>query len=423
MNLDETMAYIHSTSWRGSELGLKRVTELLGLMGNPHQKLRYVHAAGTNGKGSTCAMLASVLAAAGYKTGLYTSPFINRFNERMQVNGKPIDDAALIRVTELVRQSAEKMPVHPTEFELITAIAFQYFLESQCDVVVLEVGLGGRLDATNVIPVPEVAVITPISLDHVEQLGDTAEKIAVEKAGIIKPGGCAVSAPQVSGVAHTLLSACAERNADITFVDARDVTITRDTLYGQLFNYKQYTGLEISLVGAFQPENAGVVITAAECLRAKGWQIRDSDIYKGLKQTRWPARFEIVQENPYVIVDGGHNPQCAECLAENLRRYFPGQGISFIVGVMADKDYEAMFAKILPFAKRIFTVTPDNPRALNARRLAGYFQKQGIRAVTACDSVEQGVRKALAASGKDDVICSLGSFYMAGAIRGMFGLS
>lgn len=403
-----------------SRLGLERMQELLARLGNPHDKLRYVHVAGTNGKGSICAMSAQVLSAAGYRTGLYISPYINRFHEHIQIDGIPISDAALVEMARRVQEEADRMADPPTEFERITAIAFLYFLDSHCDIVVLEVGLGGRLDATNVISKPEVAVIAPISLDHMMELGDTVEKIAAEKAGIIKQGCRVVSSPQLPGVIGVLRDVCALQNASIEFLDQGSVNITRNTLDGMQFTYRSIENLELHLLGAFQPQNASTVIMAMEQLRSKGWNIGESALRTGLRMTRWPARFEILNKNPWVIVDGGHNRQCMESLAENLNAYFPDKKITFVLGFMADKDYRAMLGIILPFAAQIFTVTPDNPRSMPAEELAEYIRSQGIREVKACTSVEFGIKDAMSNETGEGVICATGSFYMAGAIRKLF---
>lgn len=403
-----------------SRLGLVRMRELLERLGNPHDRLRFVHVAGTNGKGSICALTSQVLRAAGYKTGLYISPHINRFHEHIQIDGVPISDEALVNMAQRVQNEADRMADPPTEFERITAMAFLHFLESECDIVVLEVGLGGRLDATNVIAQPDVAVIAPVSLDHVKELGDTVEKIAVEKAGIIKPGSRVVSSPQQSGVARVLRDVCAMQNVSIEFLDKNDVTITENSLDGVSFSYKSTKDIELHLLGTFQPQNASVVIMVVEQLRSLGWKISESALREGLCQTRWPARFEIIHKNPWVIVDGGHNQQCMESLAENFHTYFPHKKITFVIGFMADKDYRNMLDIILPFAKRVFTVTPDNPRSMPAGELAAYIRTQGTREVKACISVEAGMMDALNSETGEGVICATGSFYMAGAIRSMF---
>jgi dihydrofolate synthase/folylpolyglutamate synthase len=423
LDIKGAMQYLSSPDWRKSRLGLERMAELLERMENPQRRLRFVHVAETNGKGSVCAMLASVLAAAGYKTGLYTSPYINRFNERIQVNGESIPDAALAEITRRVRICADEMADHPTAFELITAIGFQYFFEMNCAIVMLEVGLGGHLDATNIIGPPEAAVITPVSLDHVAELGDTVEKIAAEKGGIIKTGCDVVVSPQQPGVMAVLKEICSANGATLYSVDTSLLSIIKNTTEGQVFRYGQYKDYMLQLLGACQPQNAAVVITIVDRLRKKGWKIDDTALRKGLAAASWPARFEIVHRNPWVVVDGGHNPQCAGCVTENLRIYFPGQKATFIIGVMADKDYDAMFRRILPLAKRIFAVTPDNPRALSAGELTAYFRTLNVEDVTSCGTVEQGLDMAMTGEPDNGLICTFGSLYIAGAIRRQFGLS
>ena len=414
--------YLTNTDWRKSRLGLERINELLTKLGSLHEKLRYVHVAGTNGKGSVSAMLAGILHEAGYKTGLYTSPYINRFNERIQVDGQPIGDDALAEVTGQVRQAAETMTDHPTEFELITAVGLKYFYEVNCDIVVLEVGLGGRLDATNIIPVPEAAVITSIGLDHTAELGNTLEKIAAEKAGIIKPGGDVVLYPQSLDVERVIEQTCKERGARLTKVDFESLRVREDNLGGQRFDYGGMRDLHTPLPGDYQRYNAAVALTVTETLREKGWQIGKDAVCRGLEKTKWPARFELVYLRPAFIVDGGHNPQGAVSVRRNLERYFPGRKVTFLIGVMADKDYEEMFSSIIPLAKRIITVAPNNPRALPAEKLADYFKAKGFDRVAARGSVKEGIDAALEAAEEEEVICAFGSFYMAGAVREYFNL-
>lgn len=420
--MDKTGAidYINNVTWRESRLGLSRVVALLERIGNPQDALRYVHVAGTNGKGSVCAMLASVLTAAGYKTGLFTSPFITRFNERIQVDGEEISDADLATVTDYIRGEADAMEDHPTEFELVSVLAFEYFRRAGCDIVVLEVGLGGRLDATNVIQTPEAAVITAIDYDHTAELGNTLEAIAGEKGGIIKPGGDVVLYPQQPGPERIIEELCQTQSARLHKVDLGPIVPREDSLAGQVFDYGPLTGLRIPLLGSYQLANAAIVLTALQVLAARGWEISGEDLRQGLAAVRWPARFELVAQSPALIVDGGHNPQCVEALAGNLERYYPGRKFVFLTGVMADKDFSTMFAPVLGLAEAVFTVTPDNPRALPATELAEFFKQQGIAEVVACESVEAGVAAARARAGKDGIVCAFGSFYMAGQIRACF---
>ena len=337
MTIDQAMELIHGVAWRGSRPGLARVRELLHRLGDPQDGLQFVHIAGTNGKGSTAAMLASILRAAGYTTGLFTSPYLERFAERMQVNGVPVPDAEFAAVCEALQPCIAAMDDPPTEFELVTAAAMLWFRRRGCDVVVLEVGLGGRLDATNVIAAPACAVITNIGLDHTEILGDTLEQIAREKAGILKPGTRAVSYPQTPEVRAVLHEICAQRGIPLTEADAAAIVPLTDGVDGQTFTYRgaEYT---LPLLGAHQLRNAAVALETVTALRARGWRIPDAAVRAGLAQVRWPARFELLRRAPWFVLDGGHNPQCAQTVADNLARYFPGRRITLLVGVLADTD-------------------------------------------------------------------------------------
>lgn len=422
MKQETAVDYLTRHDWRRSSLGLERITQLLRQLGNPQDKVPMIHVAGTNGKSSTSSILAAVLTAAGYKTGLYTSPYINRFNERMQIDGQPIEDAPLAALTQQVAAIADAMADHPTEFELITALAFQWFYQQGCDVVVLEVGLGGRLDATNAIPPPLLAVMTAIDLDHVEILGDTLEKIAGEKAGIIKKGTEVVSYPQPPEAAAVLERCCRELEVPLTVADFSRLRLEKRDLQGQSFSFGATAGLHIPLLGPYQINNAALVLTAADRLRDKGWRLPEQALRTGLSRVSWPARFELLRQKPAFIVDGGHNPQGAEKIVEALGIYFPGKKIDFIVGVMADKDYRAMFRLIAPLARRVICVRPDNDRALSATEAATAFKGLGVEA-TAATSVAAAVNEALSAAEEDGVICAFGSFYMAGEIRALVAVS
>ncbi len=416
MTPQEALAYIHSVCWKGSVPGLSRTQALLAKLGNPEKKLRFVHVAGTNGKGSTAAMLASILRAAGFRTGLYTSPYIMRFHERMQVDGEEITDEELTGITEYVKPFAETIADKPTEFELVSCIAFEFFMRRKCDIVVLEVGMGGELDSTNVIPTPEAAVITNIGLDHTEVLGDTLEKIASAKAGIIKPGGDAViyrAAPPVEAVFE---ERCRAVGAALHKADFDSIRLLSHSLEGQVFDAAGYAGLRLPLLGAHQLKNAAVVLETVEVLRARGWKITDANVRDGLAGVRWPGRFEVLGRKPLFLVDGGHNPQCVEALAANVRDYLAGRPLTVLTGVLADKDYHCMYESVAPCAKSFVTVTPDSPRALAASDLKTYLARFG-KPVTACESVEAGVAEAAAQAGPDGVVLAYGSLYMVGAIR------
>ena len=419
MTYNEALTYIHSICWKGSRLGLGRTRELLQKLGNPEKQLKFVHIAGTNGKGSCAAMLSSILEAAGYRVGLYTSPFINRFNERMQINHQCIPDGELAELTAYIRPFADGMADPPTEFELITALAMVYFARHQCDIVVLEVGMGGELDSTNIIDVPEAAVIMAMGLDHVKELGPTMADIARAKAGIIKEGGRVVSYGGNNEADAVIAAACREKNASLRQPDFAAIVPGDFSLEGQSFSYKGWHDLRIPLVGAYQMKNAAVVLETVEVLRQRGWHISDEAVVQGLKNTRWPARFEVLRRDPVFIVDGGHNPHGIRATAESLQRLFPGKKFTFVTGVMADKDVESILGLIVPLADQFFTVRPDNPRAMSAQELAERIRAMGAKA-TPCESVADGVDRAVAVEGKDGVACALGSLYMSGDVRACF---
>lgn len=420
MDYKEALAYIDGVQWFGSKPGLERVSALLEQLGSPQEKLKFVHVAGTNGKGSCAAMAASVLKAAGYRTGLFTSPYLFRFNERMQINGREIEDEVLADLVTRIRPLADAMEDHPTEFELMTAAALLWYRQEKCDIVVLEVGLGGRFDATNIIGAPEAAVIMNIGLDHTAILGDTVEQIAAEKAGIIKPGCDVVLYQQQESVQNVVREKCTQVGARLHLADFSQIRPEFDSLDGQVFSYRG-DAYAIPLLGAHQLRNAAVVLELVEVLRRRGWKLEQSDVEHGLYAVSWPARFELVHEEPYVIVDGGHNPQCAQTVAENLLRYFPGQRRVLLTGVLADKDYAALFSLLDPAADAYICVTPDSPRALPAAELAAFLARFG-KPAQACDTIQDGVDAALKAAGKDGMVCAVGSLYMAGEIRACFGL-
>lgn len=416
MNAEQAIAYIHSVCWKGSIPGLGRTQELLKKMGNPEKKLKFVHIAGTNGKGSTAAMTASILRKAGYRTGLYTSPYIYRFHERIQVDGVEISDEDLAEITEYVKPLADSMAQSPTEFELVCCIAFEYFYRKKCEIVVLEVGMGGAWDATNVIEVPEVAVITNIGLDHTEYLGDTVEKIAETKSGIFKPHGHGVvyrSTPSVEAVYERV---CAERDVSLRKADFEGLVLKAHTLEGQVFDCGSRKNLVLPLLGDHQLHNASVVLSIADTLIGEGWNISEQNIYDGIRDVRWPGRFDIVCRKPLFIIDGGHNPQCIEALVKNIRDYLAGKKVIALTGVLADKDYADMYKPVMPLVDRFVCITPPNPRKLEAEQLARYLRQAGAQA-QASESILDGVKKAMDLAGEDGVVLCFGSLYSIGGIR------
>ena len=415
MTYQEALAYIHAVHWQGHKPGLARTRALLAALGNPHKQLRFVHVAGTNGKGSTAAMLDSCLRCAGYKVGLFTSPYIIRFNERIQVNGAPIPDGDLVRLVEHVRPAAAAMADVPTEFELITALGMLYFAQQHCDIVVLEVGLGGALDSTNVIDPPECAVITALGMDHVKELGPTLADIAAAKAGIIKPGSPVVSYGGAPEADRVIAAAAAAQNAPLTVADFSKLTLRAAGLDGQTFDYDGLAGLTLPLLAGYQPRNAAVAIEALRALRGRGWQVPDSAIRQGLAQVRWPGRFELLRREPPFLLDGSHNAHGMRATVESLRARFPGEKFVFLVSIMADKDAGEMLRLLLPLAKAFVTVTAPSPRAIPAAELAARIEALGGRAEPA-DTIPAAVARtdALAAGGP---AAALGTLYFSGEVR------
>ena len=415
MTLDEALRYIHEVCWKGTIPGLERIQALLDAMGNPERKCKFVHVTGTNGKGSTCAMVASILRKAGYKTGLYTSPYLIRFNERIQINGEQISDADICELTEYVKPFTESIFERPTEFEMVTAIGFEYFARHKCDIVVCEVGMGGEFDATNVIPAPEAAVICNIGLDHTEVLGNTLEKIAGAKAGIIKPGCDAVLYRERPSVEAVFEERCKALNAPLHKADFDSLHLLSHSLEGQVFDWERFHALRLPLLGEHQLHNAAVALTTARVLQKRGWKITDEQIREGIESVRWLGRFELMRKDPMFIIDGGHNPQCIEALVKNIRDYLPGRELTVLTGVLGDKDFHCMYRDVTQYAKEFITITPANARALTAEKLADYLRQFG-KPVTACDVVADGVRLAIEHAGKDGVVLCYGSLYMIGDI-------
>ena len=393
-------------------MGLSRTRELLSKMGSPQNELQFVHVTGSNGKGSTCAMVSQILQEAGYRVGLYTSPYVCDFNERIRINGRNITDEELAGITEEVARIADAMEDHPTQFELMTAIAMAYFHRKNCDLVVLEVGMGGALDSTNVIPSPLVAAFTNIGLEHTEYLGDTIAKIAKTKGGIIKKGCQTVCYDSNQEAVETIRTIC--ENLNVPFVLAKGERAKEASLDGQRFDYRQST-YEISLLGEHQIKNAAVALEIVRILQNKGYRISEEQIREGLKHTKWPARFEVLQRDPVFILDGGHNPQCAQALTDTIRQILPDQKVWFLTGVLADKDYEQIADLISKVAQEAVCITPDNVRALPAADYADVLKKRGLP-VTVADTVANGVELVFEKAGKSPII-AFGSLYMAGEIR------
>lgn len=431
MTYTEAMAYIHSVCWKGSRPGLERITELCHALGDPQDHLKFIHVAGTNGKGSTCAMLSSILTEAGLKVGLFTSPYIVTFNERMRVNGQNISNEALAEVTSMVKPYAQAMADTPTEFELITAIGFVYFLRAGCDVVILEAGMGGRLDSTNVISPDStlLSIITGISMDHTAYLGDTPEKIAFEKAGIIKTGVPVLFGgdhPPVGGspdstvhqsVGNVIKDVAKGRQSPYLATDFSQLENVKCDFSGSTFDFAQYKKMHMPLLGVYQPYNAANVLTAIDILREHGMIVTDAHIQKGLANVTWQGRFEVLCQNPMVISDGGHNPEGVDAAVAGIKQYMEGQKVYLLTGVMADKDYTLMVDRMAEVSERVFAVRPDNDRAMSAAQYAQIFAEKGISS-QGYASVAEAVFAAMDAC-KDNgkVLLCLGSLYMYGEVK------
>ncbi len=411
MNYTEALEYIHGVSWTFCKPGLERIGELCERLGHPERKLKFVHVAGTNGKGSFCSMLESILREAGYKTGLYTSPYIQEFNERMRVMGENIENDVLADITARVKPIADAMKDKPTEFELITAIAFQYFYESGCEIVVLEAGMGGRLDSTNIIRNPLLSVITGIALDHTDYLGDTVEKIAAEKAGIIKDGSPILYGGEDISAGEVIKDVAKERNSSFYGMDYAEIKRFSSNLSGSEFDYKSHKDIKIKLLGLYQPKNAAAVLSAVDILRERGLGISEEAVRAGLIKARWQARFEIISKNPIIIFDGAHNPQGITSAVESIKHYFGENKVYILTGVLRDKDYKFIAGELSKIAAKAFTLTPDSPRALKAEDYAKVLFDIGVNAIPS-GSISGAFAKARAAAESDGIplIC-LGSLY------------
>lgn len=420
MNYKEAKEYIEETGQYGSVLGLDTIRELLDRLGNPQDGLEFVHIAGTNGKGSTSAFISSILKTAGYRVGRYVSPVVFSYLEKIQVNGEYIEEEAFARLAEKIRIASEDMVSkghhHPTTFEVETALAFLYFREQDCTIVVLEAGLGGRLDATNIIRNTRCAVLTSISMDHMGFLGNTLGEIALNKAGIIKKGSVVVSAVQEAEAAEKIRLEADKYGCELRIADAGNAY---DIIYGyekQLFSYKEHRNLEIKMAGSYQIANAVVAVETAEVLKAAGFGIDAEDIRKGLKAAEWNGRFTLIRKSPVFIIDGAHNLDAVKRLKESVELYFSGRRLIFIIGIFKDKEHEKMIEATAPMASEIITVTPPGPRGMPAEQLAREIMRHN-RNVRWTDSYKEAVLESLQAAGSEGVIIAFGSLSYLGSLK------
>lgn len=422
MTCQEAIQYIHAFPWHSTKPGLERITALLDAIGNPQRAVRCIHVAGTNGKGSVCAMLDSVLRAAGYRTGLFTSPYIRNFRERIRVDGDMIGESELAEITEFIMPYAEALDEKPNVFELITAIGFECFRRRGVDIVVLEVGLGGRLDPTNVIENPLLSIITGIDFDHTEQLGNTLQAIAAEKAGIIKEGRPCLFGGRESSACRTIRSIASLRDAPFHTVDRSDYHVRETSLDGTVFDFEHYTNLRLPLLGSYQPSNAAIVLTALRILeQEEGITGTEEALRAGLLAVRWPARFELLSRDPVIICDGGHNPQGIAAAVKSLQTYFPEQKARILTAVMADKNYDEMIELLRPVVEHAYTVDLGNARALPAETYAKYLRSHHIEA-TPYASVRDALAHAIDDCRRDGTpLLCLGSLYLYNAVLDALG--
>jgi dihydrofolate synthase/folylpolyglutamate synthase len=414
------MDFLLSLHKFGSKLGLERIKKLLNLMNDPQDRLRFVHVAGTNGKGSVCAFLNDILIAAGYKMGLYISPHINTIYERIRINNKNIDSESLSNILERIKTISKFMNESLTEFEVITSVAFEYFYINNCDIVILETGLGGRLDATNVVETTDIAVITSIDYDHVEVLGDNLKQIAFEKAGIIKNKCDVVIYPTCltchgffNDVKKVFSDKCNELHIKLYEIDLNDICIKDYNLNGQLFDFEKHKNIKIKLLSDFQIYNAAMAIKTSELLSERGFVINEDSIVSGVANTYWEGRFEILSSN--FIIDGAHNTHGVKALVRNLKRYFINKKIIFVVGILRTKNYKEMLA-IANTVAYSFVTTQFSDESLSSQELSMYLKKichSDKHIITTVD-VSSGIETALSLQKRvadDIIVCAFGSLY------------
>jgi len=426
----EALDYIYNLNKYGIKLGLNNISYLLFLLGNPHKYLNIIHISGTNGKGSTAAIISSILQANGFKTGLYTSPHLVDFTERMKINSQNISQEKVCELLERIKPYIEEVSNttgynHPTFFEVITAMAFLYFYEEKVDFLVLEVGLGGRLDATNVCQ-PLISVITRIDYDHMDKLGSSLKEIAREKSGIIKPGKIVISSSQYDEAYNEIKKIANERNSPLFSIGKKiNYQIKKTDITGSIFDlkgiYSEYKDMYVSLIGKHQVDNAATAIATIEALRIKGLNIPTKAIRDGLGKVRWKGRLEIIQNEPLLVLDGAHNPNGIKIVRQTLEELFSYNRLILVLAIFSDKDYKKMVQIISPIADLIITTKAKNPRAtppqVIAKEVEQYINKNKI---IVTENIPQAINCALSNSKKNDLICITGSLYTVGEVKRYF---
>lgn len=422
MDFKEAIQYVESTGKFSINLGLERIKRICKLIGKPEKELKVIHIAGTNGKGSTSTFIASVLMKQGYRVGVYTSPYLERFTERIKINDEEISEEDVAKlVTELnpiVEQVEGEGLSRPTEFEIITACAYKYFNDKKVDFVVLEVGLGGRYDATNIID-PILSVITTISYDHMHILGDTLGKIAYEKAGIIKQSKPLVVYPQDKEAMEVIMTEARNKNAKVSYVENLDYEVISDTIKGIILNVKakdEYRNLTIQMTGTYQVMNLLTALCAVETLIEEGVIISRDAVYEGFRSARWPGRFEVINEKPFIILDGGHNIQGIEGIVSSVKKYFPNRKAKIICGILRDKEYDTMLDMLTEIGDEFITLRANSDRALNEKEIKEILISKGKRAY-AMSNISEAVDNTVALAKEDDIIIFCGSLHMIGEAR------
>lgn len=423
MNEKETMEYIEELKQYGSVPGLDNIRNLCEKAGNPQEELTFIHIAGTNGKGSVLAFVSEILKCAGYKVGRYLSPSVMDYREKIQVNGRMITKKALAEGMTLLRGYCEELVQegknHPTVFEVETALAFWYFQQQKCDIVVWETGLGGELDATNIVTNTLVSVFTPISMDHMGILGKTLPEIAAAKAGIMKKGAVAVSAKQSPEVFAVLKERAEALSVPLYEAEPEQINGRGSKLTGQKFAYQEFRDLTISLAGRYQLANAALAIEAIKALRGRRgeteWVISDEAIRKGLKEAFWPGRFQVLAKKPYVIADGAHNRDGAKQLAESLSYYFKDKRLIYIMGILRDKEQEEIIKATAPLSELILTISTKGERGFSAYELAELCRPYQMN-VTAMDGLQEALEAAYLLADKESVIVAFGSLSFLGEL-------
>lgn len=424
MNYSEALIYIDSICGLGSKLGLSRITELLNRLGNPQDRYKIIHVAGTNGKGSVCSMLSQVLISAGYKTAEYTSPHLERYNERFVIDNKEISDDDYGKYMGIIKKYADEMEKEgigrPTVFEHITALGFLYFADNNVDYAVIEVGLGGRFDATNVIKNPVLSVIASISFDHTEFLGNTLESIAFEKGGIIKQGCPVALYNQSKSVYNVIKNLCDKRNSKLYYAFDEKINIIRqnidETVLSVRNEYFEYDDIVLPLIGEYQIKNCALVLLAAYALKRGGASITDENIRDGILNVRWNGRMEVCSKNPLIVLDGAHNPDGILMLAKSAEKYFAGKRIVLLMGVLSDKEYGKMAEEIIPISDAVVITQPDSERALSADGLKKVAMKY-CKKVYSLENIDEAYKFAVGMVDKEDVLLCAGSLYLIGRLR------